>query len=92
MAIVFMIGLMYSKYWLLSNSTPESYLMMRHFKYTLASFGQWLTQNMAHVTVFSVTGKLLAVAGIGYYSWRRFIDHRSALKHGGSVSNSVGKI
>ncbi len=91
MAVVFMIGLIYSKYWMMANLTPESYMIFRHTKYTVASLGQWFTQNMAHITIFSITGKIMAVSGIGYYAYNRFKEHRAAQKFP-STSNGVGKI
>ncbi len=90
MAVTSMIGLVYSKYWLMQTLSPETYLAWRHGKYTLAACGHCIRMQFGlSPNVFGVIGKVGAFAGLALYGYGRLMDEHSQLKHG-AVSNGVG--
>lgn len=48
---VFMSGLTYSKYWLLLNLRPDSFLALRGAKYSLASLALWLVLDLGPISL-----------------------------------------
>ncbi|VDK85540.1 unnamed protein product [Litomosoides sigmodontis] len=67
MSIIFMPNYKYSEIWLQLNLTPSHFMVLEQTKFWIASIGQWFVQNMAHATVFALTGKILMLGALVRY-------------------------
>uniref|UniRef100_A0A5S6Q9G2 Sugar phosphate transporter domain-containing protein n=1 Tax=Trichuris muris TaxID=70415 RepID=A0A5S6Q9G2_TRIMR len=61
-ALVTMTGLIYTQYLMMCHCHPVDYLVLRHFKYTLAAAGQQVTQSFMHANAVNVTAQLISIA------------------------------
>ncbi|CAG9532977.1 unnamed protein product, partial [Cercopithifilaria johnstoni] len=67
MSIIFMPNYKYSEIWLQLNLTPYHFMVLEQTKFWIASIGQWFIQNMAHATIFALTGKIVMLGGLVQY-------------------------
>uniref|UniRef100_A0A0R3S050 DUF2062 domain-containing protein n=1 Tax=Elaeophora elaphi TaxID=1147741 RepID=A0A0R3S050_9BILA len=67
MSIIFMPNYKYSELWLQLNLTPYHFAVLEQTKFWIASIGQWFLQNMAHATIFALTGKIVMLGALVRY-------------------------
>ncbi|VDN92472.1 unnamed protein product [Brugia pahangi] len=67
MSLMFMPNYKYSEMWLQLNLTAYDFMVLEQAKFWAASIGQWLVQNMAHATIFAVTGKIIMLGALMRY-------------------------
>ncbi|KAL3998234.1 putative integral membrane protein [Acanthocheilonema viteae] len=67
MSIIFMPNYKYSEIWLQLNLTPHHFMVLEQTKFWIASIGQWFVQNMAHATIFALTGKIVMLGALVRY-------------------------
>uniref|UniRef100_A0A1I7W087 ER lumen protein-retaining receptor n=1 Tax=Loa loa TaxID=7209 RepID=A0A1I7W087_LOALO len=66
-SIMFMPYYKYSEMWLQLNLTAYDFMVLEQAKFWAASIGQWFVQNMAHATVFALTGKIVMLGALVRY-------------------------
>ncbi|VBB27823.1 unnamed protein product [Acanthocheilonema viteae] len=49
------------------NLTPHHFMVLEQTKFWIASIGQWFVQNMAHATIFALTGKIVMLGALVRY-------------------------
>lgn len=57
----------YSEIWLQLSLTSYHFMVLEQTKFWIASIGQWFVQNMAHATIFALTGKILMLGALVRY-------------------------
>ncbi|VIO96511.1 Uncharacterized protein BM_BM3811 [Brugia malayi] len=67
MSLMFMPNYKYSEMWLQLNLTAYDFMVLEQAKFWAASIGQWLVQNMAHATIFALTGKIIMLGALMRY-------------------------
>ncbi|VDN25330.1 unnamed protein product [Gongylonema pulchrum] len=67
MSILFMPNFKYSELWLQLNLTACDYMVLEQAKFWAASIGQWFVQNMAHATIFALSGKIVMFGALLRY-------------------------
>lgn len=67
MSVLFMPNYKYSELWLQLHLSAHDFMVLEQTKYWLASIGQWFIQNMAHATVFALTGKIFMLGSLVRY-------------------------